>query len=220
MEIRKITIDGPAGAGKSTVAKILARKLGFLHLDSGAVYRAIGYAAKKGGVNLDDEVAITEFLKKITVDIDKGKVFLNGEDITEEIRTPEGGSLASKVARFLSVRKEVIEILRKIASNKKVITDGRDAGTNIFPDAQVKVFLTASPEERAKRRYKELKSKGFNIKYEDILNEIIERDNQDKNRKVAPLTVPEGAIVIDTTGKTVDEVVSLIEKIVREKNDS
>ncbi|SNR78334.1 (d)CMP kinase [Desulfurobacterium atlanticum] len=217
MDVRKITIDGPAGAGKSTVAKILARKLGFLHLDSGAVYRAIGYGAKEAGVDVDDESAVSEFAKTVNVDIDNGRVFLNGKDITEKIRTPEGGVLASKVARFPEVREKVIEILREIAKDKKVITDGRDAGTNIFPDADVKIFLTASCEERAKRRYEELKKKGFNISYDEILKEITSRDNQDKNRKVAPLTVPEGAVVIDTTGKSVDEVVAEIEKVVSQK---
>ncbi|WP_456436977.1 (d)CMP kinase [Desulfurobacterium sp.] len=214
MEVKKITIDGPAGAGKSTIAKILAKKLGFLHLDSGAVYRAIGVAAKKSGIDLDSEEAVSLFLKRISVEIkDDGRVFLNGLDLTEEIRKPEGGVLASKVARFPEVRKKVIEVLRKAAEGRKVVTDGRDAGTNIFPDAELKIFLTASPEERAKRRYKELKEKGFNVTFEQVLKEVRERDYQDKNREVAPLTVPEGAYVIDTTGKTVEAVVREIEEL-------
>ncbi|WP_022846460.1 MULTISPECIES: (d)CMP kinase [unclassified Desulfurobacterium] len=214
MEVKKITIDGPAGAGKSTIAKILAKKLGFLHLDSGAVYRAIGVAAKKSGIDLDSEEAVSLFLKRISVEIkDDGRVFLNGLDLTEEIRKPEGGVLASKVARFPEVRKKVIEVLRKAAEGRKVVTDGRDAGTNIFPDAELKIFLTASPEERAKRRYEELKEKGFNVTFEQVLKEVRERDYQDKNREVAPLTVPEGAYVIDTTGKTVEAVVREIEKL-------
>ncbi|WP_297445768.1 (d)CMP kinase [Desulfurobacterium sp.] len=214
MEVKKITIDGPAGAGKSTIAKILAKKLGFLHLDSGAVYRAIGVAAKKSGIDLDSEEAVSLFLKRISVEIkDDGRVFLNGLDLTEEIRKPEGGVLASKVARFPEVRKKVIEVLRKAAEGRKVVTDGRDAGTNIFPDAELKIFLTASPEERAKRRYEELKEKGFNVTFEQVLKEVRERDYQDKNREVAPLTVPEGAYVIDTTGKTVEAVVREIEEL-------
>lgn len=214
MEVKKITIDGPAGAGKSTIAKILAKKLGFLHLDSGAVYRAIGVAAKKSGIDLDSEEAVSLFLKRIFVEIkDDGRVFLNGLDLTEEIRKPEGGVLASKVARFPEVRKKVIEVLRKAAEGRKVVTDGRDAGTNIFPDAELKIFLTASPEERAKRRYEELKEKGFNVTFEQVLKEVRERDYQDKNREVAPLTVPEGAYVIDTTGKTVEAVVREIEEL-------
>ncbi|WP_456460179.1 (d)CMP kinase [Desulfurobacterium sp.] len=214
MEVKKITIDGPAGAGKSTIAKILAKKLGFLHLDSGAVYRAIGVAAKKSGIDLDSEEAVSLFLKRISVEIkDDGRVFLNGLDLTEEIRKPEGGVLASKIARFPEVRKKVIEVLRKAAEGRKVVTDGRDAGTNIFPDAELKIFLTASPEERAKRRYEELKEKGFNVTFEQVLKEVRERDYQDKNREVAPLTVPEGAYVIDTTGKTVEAVVREIEEL-------
>ncbi len=215
MEVTKITIDGPAGAGKSTIAKLLAEKLGFLHLDSGAVYRAIGVAAKKAGIDLDDGSAVSSFLKSLSVEIKNGgRVFVNNVDLTEEIRKPEGGILASKVARFPEVREKVIEVLRKAAEGRKVITDGRDAGTNIFPDADIKIFLTASPEERAKRRYKELKEKGYNVTFEQVLKEVKERDYQDKNRKVAPLTVPEGACVIDTTGKTVEEVVREIEDLI------
>ncbi|WP_457569291.1 (d)CMP kinase [Desulfurobacterium sp.] len=215
MEVTKITIDGPAGAGKSTIAKLLAEKLGFLHLDSGAVYRAIGVAAKKAGIDLDDESAVSSFLKSLSVEIKNGgRVFVNNVDLTEEIRKPEGGILASKVARFPEVREKVIEVLRKAAEGRKVITDGRDAGTNIFPDADIKIFLTASPEERAKRRYKELKEKGYNVTFEQVLKEVKERDYQDKNRKVAPLTVPEGACIIDTTGKTVEEVVREIEDLI------
>ncbi|WP_456397673.1 (d)CMP kinase [Desulfurobacterium sp.] len=214
MEVTKITIDGPAGAGKSTIAKLLAEKLGFLHLDSGAVYRAIGVATKRAGIDLDNEKAVSSFLKSLSIKIgDDGRVFVNNVDLTEEIRKPDGGNLASRVARFPDVRKKVIEILRKTAEGKRVITDGRDAGTNIFPDADIKIFLTASPEERAKRRYKQLKEKDYNVTFEQVMKEVIERDYQDKNREVAPLTVPEGAYVIDTTGKTVETVVREIEKL-------
>ncbi|OMH41286.1 (d)CMP kinase [Desulfurobacterium indicum] len=215
MEVTKITIDGPAGAGKSTIAELLAEKLGFLHLDSGAVYRAIGVAAKKKGIDLDNEEAVSSFLKSLSIEIkNSGRVFVNGVDLTEEIRKPEGGILASKIARFPEVRRKVIEVLRKAAEGRQVITDGRDAGTNIFPDADVKIFLTASSEERARRRYRELKEKGYNVSFDQVLEEVKERDYQDRNRKVAPLTVPEGACIIDTTGKTIKEVVREIENLI------
>ncbi|WP_457567414.1 (d)CMP kinase [Desulfurobacterium sp.] len=214
MEIKKITIDGPAGAGKSTIAKVLAKKFGFLHLDSGAVYRAIGVAAQEAGVNLDDEKEIASFVRTLQIKLeDDGKIFVNGKNFTDRIRTPEGGILASKVARFSDVRKKVVEVLRETAKGRKVITDGRDAGTNIFPDAELKIFLTASAHERARRRYEELKSKGFDVSFEQVLKEVLDRDYQDKNRKVAPLVVPPDAVVIDTTGKTVDQVVGEIEML-------
>jgi cytidylate kinase len=212
--VRIITIDGPAGAGKSTIAKEIAKRFGFTHLDSGAIYRAIGVGCKEVGVNLEDEKAVLGVAKKLQIELKGSKVFLNGEDITEKIRTPEGGFLASKVAQFKEVREIVVKILREIAKGKRVVTDGRDAGTYIFPEADLKIYLTASPEERARRRYEELIKKGFNVSYEEILKEVIERDERDKNRKFAPLVIPEGAVIIDTTGKTIEDVLSEVSQLI------
>ncbi|MEO2083396.1 MAG: (d)CMP kinase [Desulfurobacteriaceae bacterium] len=209
-----VTIDGPAGAGKSTLAREIAKKFGYLHLDSGAVYRAIGYACKLKGVNLDDESEVLKVAGNLKVELKGSRVFLNGRDVTEAIRTPEGGILASKVARFREVREVVVNLLRKMAEGKKVVIDGRDAGSYIFPKADLKIYLTASPEERARRRFKELKKKGFNVSYKEVLKEVIERDESDRNRPFAPLTVPEGAVVIDTTGKNLEEVLEEVGRLI------
>ena len=215
MKPRVITIDGPAGAGKSTVAKEIAKRFGYLHLDSGAVYRAIGLFCHRRGVILDSEEEVTKCLDQVKVELkENGKVLLNGEDVTKEIRTPEGGSLASKVARFKPVRDFVVKTLREVAKGKYVVTDGRDAGSYIFPNAELKIYLTASAEERAKRRFKELKQKGFKVSYEQVLEEIKVRDESDRNRPFAPLTIPQGAKVLDTTGKTIEEVLDEIGKLI------
>ncbi len=212
---RIITIDGPAGAGKSTLAKEIAKRFGYVHLDSGALYRAIGYGCKLAGVNLKNREAVLKVAENLKIELlPDGRVLLNGKDVTEKIRTPEGGLLASQVAQFPEVREIVVKLLRKIAEGKKIVIDGRDAGTYIFPNAELKIYLTASPEERARRRYEELKKKGFNVSYEQVLKEVIERDRQDENRPFAPLRVPERAFVIDTTGKSLKEVLSEVEKLI------
>jgi cytidylate kinase len=213
-DIRIITIDGPAGAGKSTIAKEIAKRFGFTHLDSGAIYRAIGVACKEAGINLEDEKAVFEVARKLQIELKGDRILLDGKDITEKIRTPEGGFLASKVAQFKEVREIVVKILREIAKGKRVVTDGRDAGTYIFPEADLKIYLTASPEERARRRYEELIKKGFNVSFEEILKEVIERDERDKNREFAPLVIPEGAVVIDTTDKTIEDVLSEVSQLI------
>ncbi len=210
-----ITIDGPAGAGKSTLAKEIAKRFGYLHLDSGALYRAIGYGCKLAGVDLKNREAVLKVAENLKVELlPDGRVLLDGKDVTAKIRTPEGGLLASQVAQFPEVREIVVKLLRKMAEGKKIVIDGRDAGTYIFPNAELKIYLTASPEERARRRYEELKKKGYSVTYEEVLKEVIERDRQDENRPFAPLRVPEGAVVIDTTGKTLEEVLSEVEKLI------
>ncbi|MEO2065455.1 MAG: (d)CMP kinase, partial [Desulfurobacteriaceae bacterium] len=205
---RIITIDGPAGAGKSTLAKEISKRFGYTHLDSGAIYRAIGFASKEMGIDLNNEKEVLEIAKKLKIELKGSKVFVNGKDITEEIRTPKGGVLASQVAQHREVREVVVKILRNLARGKKVVIDGRDAGTYIFPEAQLKIYLTASPEERAKRRYRELVEKGFKVSYEQVLKEVVERDKKDKSRKFAPLTVPKGAVIIDSTGKSLEQVLN------------
>ncbi len=206
-----VTIDGPAGAGKSTLAKEIARQFGYLHLDSGALYRAIGYYCKQRGVDLEDEKEVVSVLPNIKLNLlPEGRVLLNGKDVTEKIRTPEAGKLASSVARYREVREFVVRVLRNIARGKRIVIDGRDAGSYIFPYADLKIYLTASPQERARRRYRELLEKGFNVSYEQILHEIEERDKSDRSRSFAPLIVPDGAVVIDTTGKSLEEVLSSV----------
>ncbi|WP_456457057.1 (d)CMP kinase [Thermovibrio sp.] len=202
-----ITIDGPAGAGKSTLAREIAKRFGYFYLDSGALYRAIGYACKQKGVNLESQKEVLNCAKKLNLKLQANKVLLNGADVSSEIRTPEAGLLASKVAKHPKVRELVIEFLRKEAEGKKVVIDGRDAGTYIFPEAQLKIFLTASPEERARRRYKELINKGFKVSYDQVLKEINERDELDKKRETAPLKIPEGALIIDTTNKRIEDLI-------------
>jgi len=210
-----ITIDGPAGAGKSTLAKEIAKRFGYMHLDSGALYRAIGYGCKLAGVDLKNREAVLKVAENLKVELlPDGRVLLDGKDVTAKIRTPEGGLLASQVAQFPEVREIVVKLLRKMAKGKKIVIDGRDAGTYIFPNAELKIYLTASPEERARRRYEELKKKGYSVTYEEVLKEVIERDRQDENRPFAPLRVPDGAVVIDTTGKTLEEVLSEVEKLI------
>ncbi|WP_163327755.1 (d)CMP kinase [Desulfurobacterium thermolithotrophum] len=217
-DIKIITIDGPAGAGKSSIAREIAKRFGFTHLDSGAIYRTIGIACKKAGINLENEKEVLEVANKIKIELKDGKVFLNGNNVTEEIRTPEGGMLASKVAQFKEVREIVVKILRELAKGKKIVIDGRDAGTYIFPEADLKIYLTASPEERARRRYKELLEKGFNVSFNEILKEVIERDERDKNRKFAPLVIPDGAVIIDTTEKNLEEVLLKISELINFRN--
>ncbi len=209
-----ITIDGPAGAGKSTLAKEIAKRFGYFYLDSGALYRAIGYACKLKGINLEDQEEVFNCAKSLNLKLENGQVLLNGKDVSSEIRTPEAGLLASKVAKHPKVRELVIELLRKEAKGKRVVIDGRDAGTYIFPQAQLKIFLTASPQERARRRYKELISRGFKVSYEEVLKEIKERDKLDKKRKTAPLKIPKGALVIDTTGKGIEDVIKTLIPII------
>jgi len=210
-----ITIDGPAGAGKSTVAREIAKRFGYIHLDSGALYRAIGFFCKLREVDLTKKEEVLEVIKNVDIELlPNGRVLVNGKDVTEEIRTPEGGVLASQVAQYPEVREFVVKLLRKMAVGKRIVIDGRDAGTYIFPEADLKIYLTASPEERARRRYEELKEKGFNVTFEEVLKEVIERDKKDESRKFAPLKVPEGAVVIDTTGKSLEEVLSNISNLI------
>ena len=210
-----MTIDGPAGAGKSTVAKEIAKRFGYVHLDSGALYRAVGYFCKLKGVDPTKKEDVLKAIKNLNVELlPNGRVLLNGRDVTEEIRTPEGGVFASQVAQFPEVREFVVKLLRKMAAGKKIVIDGRDAGTYIFPEAELKIYLTASPEERARRRYKELREKGFNVTLEEVLREVIERDRKDESRKFAPLKIPKGAVVIDTTNKSLEEVLKEIANLI------
>ena len=215
-----IAIDGPAGAGKSTIAKLIAKMIDCTYINTGAMYRAVAYKLlreKKSIENLSEE-ELKAFLALIQIEFKGDRVFLNGEDITDKIRTEEVAKVASAVAKNILVRERLTFLQRELAKKERcVVMEGRDIGTVVFPDADVKIFLTASPEERAKRRYKELVEKGENPSYEEILKQIIARDKQDSEREIAPLKPTKDYIVIDTTNKTIQEIADNIIQVVKGK---
>lgn len=210
--ILRIAIDGPSGAGKSTIAKIVAEKMGIDYIDTGAMYRAIGLKMLSEGVSQDEdaEEARKEVLARTDIDFDSGVVTLDGEDVSGKIRTPEISIAASDYSRFPEVREKLVAIQREIGHRKSVVMDGRDIGTNVFTDAQYKFFLTATPEERARRRVKELIEKGQDVDYEATLEDIKKRDYNDTHRKLNPLKKADDAIEVDTTDMTIEEVVEAI----------
>ena len=208
----KIAIDGPSGAGKSTIAKLVAGKLGLDYIDTGAMYRAIGLKMKREGATLseDDLDKRKEILARTDIDFDNGVITLDGEDVGSEIRTPEVSKLASDFSSLGEVREKLVALQRAIGERKSVIMDGRDIGTNVFTDADYKFFLTASPEERARRRMEELIAKGQDVDFESTLRDIKERDYNDSHRKLNPLRKADDAIEIDTTELGIDEVVDTL----------
>lgn len=215
-----VAIDGPAGAGKSTIAKGAAAKLGYIYVDTGALYRTVALSAVRNGV-LDDTDKIVEMLGDIQVKLgfdDDGTqcVYLNGEDVSSLIRTPEISMGASKVSAIPQVREFLLDLQRDIAKNNNVIMDGRDIATVVLPDAKPKIFLTATAECRAQRRYKELVEKGENVTYEDVLADVNQRDYQDSHRKIAPLKPTDESIMADTTGMKLEESVEMIINIIKE----
>lgn len=216
-----IALDGPAGAGKSSIAKRAAKALDFIYVDTGALYRTIGLAATRKGVEPKPSVEVGKLLNEITVDLtfnDKGEqiVLLDGEDVSGLIRTPEASMMASKISAVPSVRAYLLDLQRNMAKSHNVIMDGRDIGTVVLPDANVKIFLTASPEARAQRRFKELCEKGMDVKYEDILNEVITRDYNDSHRETAPLKPAEGCVMVDTTELDFEQSVEKIISVIKE----
>ena len=216
-----IALDGPAGAGKSSIAKRAAKALDFIYVDTGALYRTIGLAATRMGVEPKPSPEVEKLLSEITVDLtfnDKGEqiVLLDGEDVSGLIRTPEASMMASKISAVPSVRAYLLDLQRNMAKSHNVIMDGRDIGTVVLPDAKVKIFLTASPEARAQRRYKELCEKGMNVKYEDILNDVITRDYNDSHRETAPLKPAEGCVTVDTTELDFEQSVEKIISVIKE----
>ncbi|OQX57349.1 MAG: (d)CMP kinase [Thermotogae bacterium] len=217
MEEFHVAIDGPAGSGKTTVSKLLSKKLGFDYLDTGAMYRAIGVYLNSLNLKPDDVDEIEKALGKVRLEYRDGKIYLNGEDVEKFIRTPQAGILASNFAKLPVVRRYLTEMQRKICRGRKIIVDGRDIGTVVLPNAHLKIFLTASFEERVRRRMKELKEKGMNVSREEIEEEVRKRDTQDSERETAPLRRAEDAIEIDTTNLTIEEVVSRIENMILEK---
>ena len=210
-----ITIDGPAGAGKSTIAKLVARKLQFTYIDTGAMYRAITYKVLKNNCSLTDKERIIELAKGTKIEFKEGKIFLDGEDVSQDIRTREVTNNTSVIAAIPEVREILRNIQREYARDNNIVMEGRDIGTVVFPEAQHKFYLDASLTERAKRRFLELKNKGIKTTLDEIAAEISERDNIDLNRGLCPLKVPEGATVIDSTNKTIEEVVELIVKKIK-----
>lgn len=200
-----IAVDGPAGAGKSTVSKIVAAKLGYTYIDTGAMYRAV---ALKSSRSCED---LVDIIDGVEIELDAaGNIFLDGQDVTKEIRTPEISKLASDVSKFGFVRKKLTELQRKMAQRGKVIMDGRDIGTQVLPNADLKIFLTATLDERARRRFEELKAKGQAVDFDAVRTEIALRDKQDSEREIAPLKQAEDAVLIDSTTLQVEEVVEKI----------
>jgi cytidylate kinase len=214
-----VAIDGPAGAGKSTISKGAAKELGFIYVDTGALYRTIALSAVRNGI-IDDKDAIIKMLESIDVKLgfENGTqcVYLNGEEVSAYIRTPEISMGASKVSAIPKVREFLLDLQRDIAKNNNVIMDGRDIGTVVLPKAECKIFLTASAECRAQRRYKELVEKGENVKYEDVLSDVNERDYNDSHREIAPLKPSKESVIADTSELTLDESIALIVKIIKE----
>lgn len=212
--MKNIAIDGPSGSGKSTIAKLISKTLGITYLDTGAMYRGMGYFALKNNIDPSDEKAVLDVLNDINLEIKyvdgEQKVFVNGEDVTPYIRENHISMAASTISKIPAVRLKLVELQRKIASNTDCVLDGRDIGSYVLPDAKYKFFMTATPEERAFRRCKELKEKGQVIPYEDILADIMKRDQQDSTRAFAPLVIAEDAIVIDNTKLEIGDVLKII----------
>ena len=217
-----IAIDGPAGAGKSTIARRLARELGYCYVDTGAIYRTVGYFMDLWGVSPKDVDGIRRYIDELTVDItydQEGKqhMIMNGMDVTDDIRTPQVSMLASAVSAHKIVRDTMLDMQRDMARKYNVVMDGRDIGTVVLPRADVKIFLTASPEVRARRRCREMLDKGEKADFDQVLKEIRQRDDQDSHRAVAPLKQAEDAVLLDSSELDIDQVVEAMKAIVREK---
>ena len=218
----QIAIDGPSGAGKSTLAKTLAKKLGFIYIDTGAMYRSIGLYALRKGIDIPNEPdAVSAVLDEVNLSIRHidgvQHIFLNGEDVSDEIRKPEVSIAASNVAVLPAVRLKLVDLQRMLADKNNVIMDGRDIGTYVLPNAEVKIFLTASAEDRAMRRYEELKQKGTETTYEEVLADMKFRDKNDSSRDFAPLKPAEDAILMDTTGNTLEQSVAQMSELVQSR---
>lgn len=224
MESKKrlnVAIDGPVGAGKSSVADAAAKRLGILHLDTGAMYRALGYTALQENIDVQDEAAVVALCGRIRLDVshqaDGQHTFAEGEDVTGKIRTPEVSMAASTVSRYAEVRRAMVRQQQRLAAETDMLLDGRDICTTVLPNATAKIYLTASPEVRARRRWLEMQEKGMNESYEKVLEDVIRRDEQDMNRAVEPLRQAEDAVLVDSSGLTFDETVDRILAIVEAK---
>ena len=216
-----IAIDGPVSAGKSSISDAVAKRLGILHLDTGAMYRALGLAVQRAGIDTQDEEKVVDLCRKLKVSVsheaDGQHTFVEGEDVTGMIRTPEVSMAASTVSRYAEVRKEMVRIQQQLAAETDMLVDGRDICTTVLPNATAKIFLTAAQEERARRRYLELKEKGMEEPYEKVLEDLKARDEQDMNRPVEPLRQAPDAELVDSTSLTFDETVEAIVRIAEAK---
>ena len=216
-----IAIDGPSGSGKSTIAKLVAKETGYLYVDTGAIYRTVGLFAKKNGIDPKDEKTLSENLCKVDIKLKwvdgVQHIFLSDEDVSEDIRTPEMSMYASAVSALGAVRAFLLEMQRDFARNNNVIMDGRDIGTVVLPNADVKIFMFASAESRAERRYKELLEKGKEVTYEDVYNDMVQRDKNDSERALAPCVPAEDAVMLDNSLMTVEENVRKVVEIINEK---
>ena len=214
-----IAIDGPSGAGKSTVARLLAGRLGYIYIDTGAMYRAIGWKVKRAGIDPTDENKLADLCERSVVTITKDntdpRFYVNGIDVTGKIRTPEMGLIASAVSKSPAVRARLLMLQRELGRNGSVVMDGRDIGTVVFPNADVKFFLDASAEERGKRRYLELKVKGMDVDLAQITREIQDRDKQDRGRDLAPLKKADDALFIDSTTLSIDETIDRMLSVIK-----
>lgn len=217
-----IAIDGPAGAGKSTIAKRVAEELNFMYVDTGALYRAVALCAIQKNIEPDDSQRVSEMLSEIKVQLAfnyrfEKVVLLDGKDVSSRIRTPEVSMAASKISALPQVRAYLLDLQRDIAKENNVIMDGRDIGTVVLPDARVKIFLTASPQVRAERRYKELSEKGANVSFDEVLRDVNERDYNDSHRKTAPLKPAEDSVFVDTTDLDFEQSVEKIISVIKER---
>lgn len=214
----QIAIDGPAGAGKSTISKLAAKRLGYVYIDTGAMYRSVGLAALNAGINTNSESGLAEIIDDIDIEIINSdgtqRFFLNGGDVTGKIREPEVSVAASNVATIPAVRLKLVELQRKMAENGNVIMDGRDIGTYVLPDAELKIFLTASVDERARRRFEELRQKGADVDFEEVKRDIEYRDKNDSEREFAPLKPAQDSIILDCTDLSIEEVTDKIMSMV------
>lgn len=215
-----IAIDGPAGAGKSTLSRTVAKTLGFIYVDTGALYRAIGFKFSRQGFDTELKCDVAGVLKDTVVDIrfidNEQRVFLDGEDVSDKIRTAEASMMASAVSARPEVRAYLLDKQRELAKNNNVVMDGRDIGTVVLPDATLKIYLTASPEDRAMRRYTEMLEKGMQANYDDVLADIIKRDYNDMHRDIAPLKQASDAVLADTTGYQFEQSLELLLRIIKE----
>ncbi len=216
-----VAIDGPAGAGKSTLSRKTAENLGFIYVDTGALYRTVGLKFSNCGADTDVNCDIESILNDTTVDIrfvnGEQRVFLDGKDVSDEIRTPKASMMASAVSAKPQVRAFLLEMQRKLARENNVVMDGRDIGTVVLPDATVKIYLTASAKARAERRYKELLEKGTEVSFQEVYDDMVQRDYNDMNREIAPLKQADDAVVADTTECNLEESLDLLLKIIKER---
>lgn len=212
-----IALDGPAGSGKSTIAKVIAKNFGLTYLDTGAMYRMVALYILENNIDFNNVADVENILNNIKVDIIDEKFILNGKDVSLEIRTPEVTKIVSPVSAIKAVRVKLVDLQREISKGKKVILDGRDIGTVVFPNADLKIFLVASPEERAKRRVKDYASKGITEDFKTVLKDILERDHTDSTRKESPLKKAEDAIEVDTSFLNIEESVQTISNLIKEK---